>query len=72
MNIASEKGWEVRSGIGDAALRNAFAHRGFEVVGDEVSLSPQRRRSSAGSTVTMASNAMSDRIASAIWSRSIS
>ncbi len=44
VNIANDKGWEVRSGIGDAALRNAFAHRDFEVVGDEVSLSPQRRR----------------------------
>ena len=44
INIANDKGWEIRSGIGDAYLRNAFAHRDFELTGDEVSLSPQRRR----------------------------
>lgn len=44
IKVACDKGWEIRSGIGDAALRNAFAHRDFDVTGDKVSLSPQRRR----------------------------
>ncbi len=53
INIAKDRGWEVRSGVGDAVVRNAFAHRDFEVAGDAVSLSPQRRRQAGDPEIRM-------------------
>ncbi len=45
VQIANDKTWAISAGIGDVDIRNAFAHRDFEMAGSAVSLSPQRRRS---------------------------
>lgn len=60
INIAGDKGWAIRAGIGDSLVRNAFAHRDFEIVNDEVSLSPQRRRHDGHTPVLMRLESVQD------------
>ncbi len=43
VQIARDKRWSTSGALPTADLRNAFAHRDYEVIGDEVSLSPARR-----------------------------
>ncbi len=62
INIARDKRWEVKSGIGDSLLRNAFGHRDFEVVNDEVSLSPHRRRRDGQPEVLLKLDDVQDRV----------
>ena len=40
--IARDQDWSIAQNLGDAAIRNAFAHRDFTVAGDSILLSPQR------------------------------
>ena len=42
--IARGQGWPIAQQLGDAAIRNAFAHRDFTIDGDCVLLSPRRGR----------------------------
>lgn len=42
-NVASDKGWDVVGALGDSGIRNAFAHRDYDVRGDDVYLSPRQR-----------------------------
>lgn len=43
-NVARDKGWAIAGALGTSELRNAFAHRDYEVLGDRVLLSPARHR----------------------------
>lgn len=44
VNILKDKRWSIYRALERADLRNAFAHRDFGIVDDQVSLSPRRRQ----------------------------
>jgi hypothetical protein len=62
INIARDRGWVVGAAIGDSDMRNAFAHRDFEIANDEVSLSPQRRRRSGQPELLLPLDRLQDRV----------
>lgn len=43
VNLATAKGWAVGLALPAADIRNAFAHRDYQVAGDEIQLSPSHR-----------------------------
>ena len=62
LDVAVGKRWAVAAALGDSSMRNAFAHRDFAVVGDEVSLSPRRRQQDGEPEVLMGLDAMQDSV----------
>jgi len=62
LNVASGQAWGVASALGDSAMRNAFAHRDFAIVGNEVSLSPRHRQHEGTPELLVGLDAMQDSV----------
>ena len=62
VNVAESQAWPISPHLGDPDIRNAFAHRDYEVSDAGVSLSPRHRRRHGGPEVTLAIDEIQDRV----------
>lgn len=62
VQIARDQSWGVARGLGDADIRNAFAHRDFSAGDDGVSLSPRRRASRGEPPLVVPFDALQDSV----------